>query len=81
MQGPGHTHWTSEDYGKTFSAHRTPGGTLGYGAEIKIHPTQPNWVLSLVRRPECHQVRFAAAAAAAAQHCKTRSSQPWMMCT
>ena len=31
FQGPGHTHWISEDYGKTYNAVDTPGGTLGYG--------------------------------------------------
>lgn len=31
FQGPGHMHWISEDYGKTYTAVPTPGGTLGYG--------------------------------------------------
>lgn len=31
FQGPGHIHWISEDYGKTYNAVDTPGGTLGYG--------------------------------------------------
>ena len=31
FQGPGHKHWISEDYGKTYTAVDTPGGTLGYG--------------------------------------------------
>jgi hypothetical protein len=53
FQGPGHTHWISEDYGKTYNAVDTPGGTLGYGSEIKIHPTHPDWVLARVRRNEC----------------------------
>lgn len=53
FQGPGHMHWTSKDFGETYEAQPTPGKTLGYGASIKIHPTQPDWVLSLVRRNEC----------------------------
>ncbi len=31
FQGPGHLHWISEDYGKTYTGVPTPGGTLGYG--------------------------------------------------
>lgn len=31
FQGPGHIHWISEDYGKTYTAVDTPGSTLGYG--------------------------------------------------
>lgn len=49
-------HWISEDFGHTYEAVKTPGDTLGYGADIKIHPTQPDWVLSLVRRNECLKV-------------------------
>lgn len=31
----------------------TPGGTLGFWASIKHHPSQPDWLLSLVPRMEC----------------------------
>ena len=59
FQGPGHYHWISNDYGKTYEPIETPGSTLGYDAEIRIHPSKPDWVLSRVRRIECHQVALA----------------------
>ena len=56
FQGPGYHHWISNDFGKTYEPIETPGRTLGYGAEIRIHPTKPDWVLSRVRRNECLKV-------------------------
>ncbi len=57
FQGPGYHHWISEDFGKTYVAIETPGKTLGYGSQLKLHPTQPDWVLARVRRNECLKVR------------------------
>ena len=57
FQGSGFHHWISNDYGRTYEPIDTPGKTLGYGADIKIHPTKPDWVLSRVRRKECLHVR------------------------
>lgn len=56
FQGPGHYHWISNDYGRTYEPIETPGRTLGYGAEIRIHPRKPDWLLSRVRRNECLKV-------------------------
>ena len=58
FQGPGYHHWISEDFGKTYVAIETPGKTLGYGSQLKLHPTQPDWVLARVRRNECLKVRL-----------------------
>lgn len=33
----------------------TPGKTLGFWHEIKIHPSRPEWVLAKVRRLVCEQ--------------------------
>lgn len=57
FQGPGFHHWISNDFGRTYEPIETPGQTIGYGAEIKIHPSKPDWVLSRVRRNECLRVR------------------------
>jgi hypothetical protein len=53
FQGPGFTLWTSNDFGKTYESHDTPGHTLGLWMDVKIHPEQPEWLLSRVRRNEC----------------------------
>lgn len=56
FQGPGYHHWISNDFGRTYEPIDTPGHTMGYGAEIKIHPSKPDWVLSRVQRNECLKV-------------------------
>ena len=33
----------------------TPGRTLGFWMECKVHPTQPDWLLAKVRRMECEE--------------------------
>ena len=33
----------------------TPGRTLGFWMECKVHPTQPDWLLAKVRRIECEE--------------------------
>lgn len=43
----------STDYGVTYKALPTPGGTEGYAQEIRPHPRQPDWLLARVRRNEC----------------------------
>jgi hypothetical protein len=43
----------SGDYGASFKALPSPGGTEGYGQELRLHPRQPDWVLAKVRRNEC----------------------------
>lgn len=43
----------STDYGVTYKALPTPGGTEGYAQEIRLHPRQPDWLLARVRRNEC----------------------------
>ena len=72
FQGPGYHHWISEDFGKTYAAIETPGKTLGYGSQLKLHPTQPDWVLARVRRNECLKVSRRELPEAA-----SRSGGPW----
>ena len=33
----------------------TPGRTLGFWMECKVHPTQPDWLLAKVQRMECEE--------------------------
>ncbi|KAK9845742.1 hypothetical protein WJX81_001203 [Elliptochloris bilobata] len=47
--------WISTDFGKTFARVETPGRTLGFWMECKVHPTQPDWLLAKVRRMECEE--------------------------
>ncbi|KAL4423249.1 hypothetical protein ABPG77_000041 [Micractinium sp. CCAP 211/92] len=53
FQGKGRYHFVSTDYGVTYKALPTPGGTEGYAQEIRPHPRQPDWLLARVRRNEC----------------------------
>ena len=54
FQGPGFYFWVTTDYGKTFTAHSTPGeSTLGFWMELKIHPNVPDWLLAKVKRKDC----------------------------
>ncbi|KAK9828958.1 hypothetical protein WJX72_003046 [[Myrmecia] bisecta] len=53
IQGPGLHHWTTEDFGASYKAVDTPGKTLGLWHELKIHPTQADWILAKVRRNAC----------------------------
>ena len=55
IQGAGSLHWTTSDCGKTFAPAPAPAGTAGWFADFKLHPTQPSWILSKVRRAECHR--------------------------
>jgi len=55
VQGAGSLHWTTEDCGKSFKPAPAPAGTAGWFADFKLHPTQPAWILSKVRRAECHR--------------------------
>ena len=44
------------DEGEKFPAQvETPGRTLGFWHEIKIHPGRPEWVLAKVRRNICEE--------------------------
>ena len=53
VQGAGTSNWVSDDGGVTFSRVETPGSTLGWYADIKLHPTKPDWILAKVRRTAC----------------------------
>jgi sortilin len=55
VQGAGALHWTTADCGRTFTPAPAPAGTAGWFADFKLHPTQPSWILSKVRRAECHR--------------------------
>lgn len=54
FQGPGFYFWVTTDFGKTFTAHSTPGDTtLGFWMELKVHPNVPDWLLAKVKRKDC----------------------------
>ncbi|KAL4860184.1 Vacuolar protein sorting/targeting protein 10 [Chlorella vulgaris] len=53
IHGKGRFHFVSSDYGGSFSAVAGPGGTEGYGQELRLHPRQTDWILAKVRRNEC----------------------------
>ncbi|BDA42979.1 Vacuolar protein sorting/targeting protein 10 [Coccomyxa sp. Obi] len=53
--GPAYYHWVTSDYGQTFTKVETPGHTLGFWHEIKIHPGRPEWILAKVRRNVCEE--------------------------
>ena len=53
LLGRGRYHWVSTDAGATFTAHPSPGNTIGAGQEVKVHPKQRDWLLVKVRRDEC----------------------------
>jgi hypothetical protein len=55
FQGAGYKHWITEDYGVTFKSISTPGKTLGWWNEIKLHPNRPQWVLAKTQRHECNR--------------------------
>lgn len=48
LQGKGRFHFVSTDSGATYKAIMTPGDTLGFGHEIKVHPRQQDWLLAKV---------------------------------
>lgn len=53
VQGAGAAHWITEDGGVTFKRLPTPGDTLGWYADLKLHPTRADWILAKVRRTAC----------------------------
>ena len=55
VQGAAYHHWVSNDFGQLWQRIDTPGKTRGYWSQIRLHPTQQDWMLALVRRHECHR--------------------------
>lgn len=55
--GSGSFMWATNDYGETFHARQTPNMWQGNRAAVRVHPFITNWMLALVRRPNC-QVRW-----------------------
>ena len=53
FRGIGKFHWTSTDGGHTFTQVRAPGLGGRDDSYIRLHPTEENWLLMLVRRPWC----------------------------
>jgi len=54
FQGRGRWHWVSSDAGASFRAVPSPGNTLGFSQEIKVHPYQSDWILAKVQRDSCY---------------------------
>lgn len=55
FQGAGYKHWITEDFGRTFKSVETPGRTLGWWNDIKLHPNRPQWILAKTQRHECNR--------------------------
>eukprot|EP00884_Botryococcus_braunii_P007264 jgi/Botrbrau1/16539/Bobra.0327s0006.1 len=55
FQGAGYKHWITEDFGHTFKSVETPGRTLGWWNDIKLHPNRPQWILAKTQRHECNR--------------------------
>ena len=53
FQGRDQYHWVSEDGGESFTSVSAPGNTLGLTQEMKIHPTNPKWILAKAERDSC----------------------------
>jgi len=53
FRGLGKYHWVSLDGGETFEQIPAPGLTAKDNFNIKMHPTEKDWFLMLVRRPYC----------------------------
>lgn len=53
LQGRGRYHFVSDDNGATFSAVSSPGNTVGYSQEAKVHPKRPDWILIKALRDSC----------------------------
>lgn len=52
--GAGTWYWTSNDYAKTFTARQTPSKWRGMSIKsYKLHPIRDDWLLILVKRPDC----------------------------
>lgn len=59
VQGAGRSNWVSTDYGVRWERVDSPGNTIGFWAQIKLHYVQEDWMLALVRRNECYRSRSA----------------------
>ncbi|PNW71630.1 hypothetical protein CHLRE_16g662250v5 [Chlamydomonas reinhardtii] len=54
LLGTGTYMWVSSDYGETLTPVRTPTKWRGSGIRsAKMHPRRDNWLLVLVKRPDC----------------------------
>ncbi|KAK9806438.1 hypothetical protein WJX73_007437 [Symbiochloris irregularis] len=60
LQGAGTSNWVSVDFGERWQRVDTPGSTIGFWTQIKLHSTQPEWMLALVRRNTCFRPQSAA---------------------
>lgn len=53
FQGAGTYFWVTNNYGDTFTAYQTTGLWKGGRADLRVHPVKDDWILALVRRPDC----------------------------
>ena len=54
VQGNRNWCWVSEDYGTTFKAYQSPGGTYMQLATVSINPKRPEWLLARTNRLACN---------------------------
>lgn len=55
FQGAGYKHWITDDFGQTFYSVDTPGKTMGWWNDFKLHPNREKWILAKTQRHECNQ--------------------------
>jgi hypothetical protein len=44
----------SKDFGETLTPVKNPGGFKGAHVSVRANRQQPDWVLALAKRPDCH---------------------------
>jgi len=52
-RGTGPFYWISKDSGMTWTRFQLPKGTVGYGTSLRMHPYDPDKILSFMPRPGC----------------------------
>ncbi|GBF87767.1 hypothetical protein Rsub_00478 [Raphidocelis subcapitata] len=52
--GAGVYSWVSKDFGETLTPVKHPGGFKGAHVSVRANRLQPDWMLWLAKRPDCH---------------------------
>lgn len=51
-----HKNRVSKDFGETLTPVKNPGGFRGAHATLRANRLRPDWMLALVRRPDCRSL-------------------------
>jgi hypothetical protein len=54
--GPGPPNRVSKDFGETLTPVKNPGGFKGAHVTVRANRQQPDWLLALAKRPDCHSL-------------------------